>query len=59
MIEYVYATIINTLLWALVGWLAWLVYNGGNDLLVIPMVVLPMLFRVIPEKEQRGKNETD
>lgn len=59
MIEYVYATIINTLLWALVGWLGWLVYNGGNDLLIIPMVVLPMLFRVIPEKEQRGKNETD
>lgn len=59
MIEYVYATIINTLLWALVGWLGWLVYNGGNDLLIIPMIVLPMLFRVIPEKEQRDKNETD
>ena len=59
MIEYVYATIINTLLWALVGWLGWLVYNGGNDLLIIPMIVLPMLFRVIPEKEQRSKNETD
>ena len=56
---YVYMIITNTVILGAISWLSWLVYNGGNDLLIIPMVVLPMLFRIVPEKEQRGKNETD
>lgn len=49
---FTYAAIVNTGLWALVGWLGLLVWDGASPWPVVPMLALPLLFHVQPYVER-------
>lgn len=49
---FTYAAIVSTGLWALVGWLGLLVWDGASPWLVVPMLALPLLFYVQPYVER-------
>lgn len=54
MIRHIFVAITNIGILSLIGWLAWLFYNGGSGWLVVVMVLLLLLIAV-PSRVKGGE----